>query len=143
MWNLGPILGAAVAFLMLNEVTRRWALGQIAARDRRIAEQAADLRVANNEVQTWRRGCAAGRAALERSVDIRIDLDERLAAAEKRAADAERAEVAAKREAWTQADRAKVLGDQLRAVADAVGVAAGHPDVGEKILERVAAMKRR
>jgi chromosome segregation ATPase len=130
---------AAFALLVVNALMGRSADKLIAARDQRIATLYNDFANMERNAAEWKATADRLRVELGRAVDRRIALDDALTDADRRAADAGREATAARQEANRHNARANRAETALRAIARKVGAPEGHPDVGEKIMERLEA----
>ena len=131
-------LGIAALFLLtINALMARGADKQIAARDQRIADLYTEIMMEERNGEEWRARCERLRADLARQVDRRIALESALDDADKRAALASREAVTARQESNRLAARANRAEAALKAIAKMVSVPPDHPDVGDKIMERL------
>lgn len=133
------LLVITVAMLVVCTVMLRVADKQIADRDQRINALHVEVRSADEQCEEWRATATRLRGDLARQVDLRIRMDDALEEAHQRVLEATREAVALRREAHVEKARADRAEKTLRQIAAVVSVPTGHPDVGEKILERLAA----
>lgn len=133
---------AAFILLVINGLMARAADREIAARDQRIATLYNDFANVERNAAEWKATADKLRADLRRQMEIRVNLDDALTDADRRAADAGREATAVRREANRHATRAHRAETALKAIARKVGAPEEHPDVGEKIMERLEERNR-